>query len=140
RMNSTHVLFLLVLWQPLLAPAQVPETFARNCGGCHGAEGRGASKGPALAMNQRVAEQSIEQLGAYLERGNVAAGMPAFADLAANERMALARYVRRLNTDMILPPARPAEPARKTNFGPPQPGDWLTYNGNLSGNRYSPLK
>ena len=22
----------------------------------------------------------------------------------------------------------------------PKPGDWLTYNGNLSGNRYSPLK
>ena len=25
-------------------------------------------------------------------------------------------------------------------WGPPQPGDWLTYNGSDSGNRYSPLK
>jgi PQQ-dependent dehydrogenase (methanol/ethanol family) len=139
-MISALLLFLLVLSQSRLARAQVPQAFSRNCGGCHGDEGRGASKGPALAMNQRVAEQSIEQLAAYLERGNVPAGMPAFADLAADERMALARYVRRLNVDLILRPARPAEPAPKTAFGPPQPGDWLTYDGNLSGNRYSPLK
>ena len=138
-MNSTHVVRLLLIW-PSLALAQVPDTFIKNCSGCHGAEGRGGSKGPGLAMNQRVAEQSVEQLAAYLERGNIAAGMPAFADLAENERTALARYVRRLNTDMILPPARAAETRRKTNFGPPQPGDWLTHNGNLSGNRYSPIK
>ena len=29
---------------------------------------------------------------------------------------------------------------RKITWGAPQPGDWLTYNGNDSANRYSPLK
>jgi glucose dehydrogenase len=29
---------------------------------------------------------------------------------------------------------------RKITWGAPQPGDWLTYNGNDSGNRYSPLR
>jgi len=32
------------------------------------------------------------------------------------------------------------EPTRKITWGAPQPGDWLTYNGNKSANRYSPLK
>jgi PQQ-dependent dehydrogenase (methanol/ethanol family) len=31
-------------------------------------------------------------------------------------------------------------PTRKISWGAPQPGDWLTYNGNDSANRYSPLK
>src|SRR5437868_15401201 len=83
-----HLLLLsfLFLPQPQLAQPRAPQTFIKNCGGCHGDDGRGTSKGPALAMNQRVAEQSSEQLGAYLERGNVAAGMPSFADLAADDR------------------------------------------------------
>ena len=31
-------------------------------------------------------------------------------------------------------------PGPSITWGPPQPGDWLTYNGNDSGNRYSPLE
>jgi PQQ-dependent dehydrogenase (methanol/ethanol family) len=91
-------------------------------------------------MNQRVAEQSIEQLSAYLQRGNIAAGMPSFSDLSADDRTALVRYLRRLNVETIIGPATALEPARKITFGAPQPGDWLTYNGNDSANRYSPLK
>jgi alcohol dehydrogenase (cytochrome c) len=132
--------FLFLLAQPLSAQLQAPQSFIKNCSGCHGNDGRGTSKGPTLTMSQRVAEQSPEQLGAFLERGNVASGMPSFADLSVDERAALVRYVRRLNVDVILRPVRPIELARKVAFGPPRPGDWLTYNGNLSGNRYSPLK
>ena len=112
--------------------------FVENCAGCHGEEAHGTSKGPALTMNPRVAQQSIEQLSAYLEHGNVAAGMPAFPEFSINDRMGLARYLRRLNVETIVPPA--TESPRKINWGPPQPGDWLTYNGNFSANRYSPLK
>ncbi len=63
--------------------AQPPQLFTLQCAGCHGDQGLGTSKAPALAMNQRVAEQSSEQLVTYLQHGNPAAGMPSFADLAA---------------------------------------------------------
>jgi PQQ-dependent dehydrogenase (methanol/ethanol family) len=119
---------------------QAPPVFAVQCAGCHGEEGLGTAKGPALAMNQRVAEQSADQLAAYLQRGNVAAGMPSFADLAASDRAALIEYLLRLNVETITKPAAIAATARRTPWGAPQPGDWRTYNGSESGNRYSPLK
>jgi PQQ-dependent dehydrogenase (methanol/ethanol family) len=46
--------------------------------------------------------------------------------------------LRRINVETIIPPP-PAGPARAVAWGPPQPGDWRTYNGSDSGNRYSPL-
>jgi len=39
---------------------QAPAVFAIQCAGCHGEEGRGTAQGPALAMNQRLAEQSAD--------------------------------------------------------------------------------
>jgi PQQ-dependent dehydrogenase (methanol/ethanol family) len=112
------------------------EPFAKHCSGCHGAEARGTAQGPGLAANPRVAEQSVEQLRAYLERGNPGAGMPSFADLPGDDLASLAKYLRRLNVDTIVTPAS----MRKITWGPPQPGDWFTYNGDDSGNRYSPLR
>ena len=76
----------------------------------------------------------------YLERGNPGAGMPAFSELPKADLTTLARHLRRLNADTILTPILTSENARKISWGPPQPGDWLTYNGNDSANRYSPLK
>jgi PQQ-dependent dehydrogenase (methanol/ethanol family) len=116
------------------------QVFTKRCAGCHGEDARGTAKGPGLAMNPRVAEQSVEQLRAYLERGNAGAGMPSFSDLSADDLVSLARYLRRINADTILTPLRAPEPARKLAWAAPQPGDWLTYNGNDSANRYSPLK
>jgi mono/diheme cytochrome c family protein len=55
---------------------QAPPLFVVQCAGCHGEGGVGTARGPALTLNQRVAEQSADQLDAYLQRGNVAAGMP----------------------------------------------------------------
>ena len=118
---------------------QAPPLFAVQCAGCHGEEGLGTAKGPALAMNQRVAEQSPDQLTAYLQRGNVAAGMPSFADLSVSDRAVLVRYLLRLNVDTITKPA-PIAPTTPITWGAPQPGDWRTYNGSDSGNRYSPLE
>jgi PQQ-dependent dehydrogenase (methanol/ethanol family) len=119
--------------------AQPPSVFTEQCAGCHGEEGRGTAKGPALAMNPRVAEQTAEQLAAYLEHGNQAAGMPSFADLAANDRTTLARYLLRLNADTILKPALIDAARRPTLSNGPRPGDWRTYNGSDSGNRLSAL-
>jgi mono/diheme cytochrome c family protein len=95
RMATLFALILLLLPQQSLSQQfqyqqlRSQQLFGENCAGCHGDEGRGSAKGPALAMNQRVAEQSTGQLGAYLERGNIAAGMPSFSDLSADDRTAL---------------------------------------------------
>jgi PQQ-dependent dehydrogenase (methanol/ethanol family) len=91
-------------------------------------------------MNPRVAEQSVEQLRAYLERGNTGAGMPSFADLPADDLASLVKYLRRINVETIVGPVLAMEPKREITWGAPQPGDWLTYNGDNSANRYSPLK
>ena len=132
------ILALFLLFSPRqLSP---PQAFVKHCAACHGEEARGTAKGPGLAGNPRVARQSAEQLRAYLERGNVSAGMPSFADLSADEMALLVRYLRRLNNDTILGPPIVADSHRKPVWGPPQPGDWRTYNGNDSANRYSLLK
>ena len=86
------------------------QTFANRCAVCHGEDARGTAKGPGLAMNPRVAEQSAEQLRAYLEHGNPGAGMPSFADLPADDLASLARYLRRINVDTILGPVTATEP------------------------------
>jgi PQQ-dependent dehydrogenase (methanol/ethanol family) len=114
--------------------------FASRCAACHGEDARGTAQGPGLAMNPRVAEQSEEQLRAYLVRGNPGAGMPSFSDLAADDLTSLAKFLRRINKDTFVGPVAANEPIRKTTWGAPQPGDWRTYNGNVSANRYSPLK
>ncbi len=89
-------------------------------------------------MNPRVAARSAEQLRAYLQRGNPGAGMPSFADLPADDLASVVQYLRRINADTPVPAATPG-PSAKIVLTPPQAGDWLTYNGNESGNRYSPL-
>jgi PQQ-dependent dehydrogenase (methanol/ethanol family) len=66
--------------------------------------------------------------------------MPSFADLAAKDRWALAKYLRVLNMGTVAGPMTGSEPVRKISWGPPQPGDWLSYNGDDSANRYSSLK
>jgi PQQ-dependent dehydrogenase (methanol/ethanol family) len=129
------ILFLLS-GQPLLSQ----QLFANRCAPCHGENARGTAKAPGLAMNPRVAAQSPAQLRAYLERGNSGAGMPSFADLPAADLTSLANYLRRLNVNAIVGPVTSLEPTRKVTWGSPQPGDWLTYNGNDSANRYSPHK
>jgi mono/diheme cytochrome c family protein len=133
--------FLLLAALPLIPvaasqPAPAPAPFTARCASCHGEEAGGTARGPGLALNPRVAGQSAEQLRDYLLRGNPGAGMPAFPELAADDLTALVRYVRRVNAETILPPP-PA--ARTVAWGPPQPGDWRTYNGSDSANRYSPL-
>ena len=132
------ILALFLLFSPRqLSPQQV---FVKHCAACHGEEARGTAKGPGIAGNPRVARQTADQLRAYLERGNVSAGMPSFADLSADELALLVRYLRRINVETIVGPPLAADSHRKPVWGPPQPGDWRTYNGNDSANRYSPLK
>src|SRR5438046_9315592 len=104
----------LLFFAPHLLAQQV---FVVRCAPCHGEDARGTAQGPGLAMNPRVAAQSAEQLRAYLQRGNPAAGMPSFADLPAAELAALAQYLRRINADTILRPVTDPEAARRSMGG-----------------------
>ena len=124
-----------LLFLPLLAGSSGPEVFAGHCAGCHGSDARGSGKGPGLAANPRLAGQSAVELQALIERGFPASGMPSF-DLPAAELDAVARYVHELNVGVQPTTA----PVRRVTWHDPQPGDWLTYNGDLSANRYSELK
>jgi len=110
--------------------------FVIHCAGCHGDDARGTAKGPGLVGNAHIAGRTAEQLQEFLKRGNPGAGMPAFGDLASADLVALASYVRSLAPNAALPPTSSA----KISWRAPQPSDWLTYNGNYSGNRYSELK
>ncbi|HVN06850.1 MAG TPA: PQQ-binding-like beta-propeller repeat protein, partial [Bryobacteraceae bacterium] len=119
----------------LLAGATGQQIFKSHCAGCHGGDARGSGKGPGLAANPRLAGQSAEQLQALIRRGFPDSGMPPI-DLPAAELAAVAGYVRSLNLQAAAAnlPTRP-----RITWHAPQPGDWLTYNGNLNGNRYSEL-
>lgn len=119
---------------------QAGSLFHRHCASCHGEDARGTAKAPGLTENPRIAEQSTDQLAAFLQQGNVAEGMPSFADLPSKDLVSLANYLRVLNMGTIAVPLLTSGPARKISWRAPQPGDWLTYNGNDSGNRYSLLK
>jgi len=141
RNMMVRALALLLVSSPMFAQqVSGPQLFHANCAACHGDDAKGGAQGPGLALNPRVAEQTAAQLRAFLQRGNPAAGMPAFADLSEADRTALASYLRSLNADTILRPTAEGTSQRTVKWTDPQPGDWLTYNGNDSGNRYSPLK
>lgn len=129
---------LFLLLPQLFSQKSSPEQlFVKNCAACHGEDAHGSAQGPGLANNARVAAQTEEQLRTFLASGNPAAGMPAFSDLGSAGLSILAKYMRRINNDTIL---TPPSAGRRITWGTPQPGDWLTYNGNDSANRYSPLK
>ncbi len=135
RLIATTMLTTAALWPQTQSP------FVRHCAACHGPEGRGSAQGPGLANNPRVAEQSQDQLRAYLRQGNLSGGMPAFASLSDADMTAVTRMLRRWNVETILmPPVADPAAAKRIQVTPPQPGDWRTYNGDDSGNRYSPLK
>jgi alcohol dehydrogenase (cytochrome c) len=138
RYRGAMIAATLILLGLSAQPAPAPPPFTERCATCHGDEARGTARAPGLVMNPRVAAQSVEQLRGYLERGNPGAGMPAFPDVSADDLLVLARYLRRINVETILPPPAAGLPSTVT-WGPPRPGDWRTYNGSDSANRYSPL-
>jgi PQQ-dependent dehydrogenase (methanol/ethanol family) len=125
-----------LLCVPLLAGSSGPVVFANHCAGCHGSDARGTGKGPGLAANPRLAGQSAVELRALIQRGFPDSGMPPF-NLPTAELYAVAAYVQEINAG-VQPAA--ADGSRRVTWRDPQPGDWLTYNGNLSANRYSELK
>src|SRR5947209_5933921 len=84
-----------VLAQSPPAPAvgaDIQQTYAKLCGGCHGADARGTQQGPGLAGNLSVRRRSVQSLRNVIRNGIPAAGMPGF-DLPAGTVDALARAI-----------------------------------------------
>jgi alcohol dehydrogenase (cytochrome c) len=114
------------------------QEFADRCAACHGADGRGGERGPAIVLRGR-SDQDLRDL---IRRGIPAAGMPGF-EIAEQRLQPLVAFVRSVG--------EPAEDTavsfelrnrRTVSFADiiePKPGDWPTYHGRLSGNRHSAI-
>jgi PQQ-dependent dehydrogenase (methanol/ethanol family) len=127
---ATILLFSAAVWG-----ADGNRVFRGRCAPCHGTDARGSAKAPGLAGNPHLSGQSVEQLRRVVQQGFPNSGMPAF-DLPTDELTAVASYVRSLNAGVtVAPPA-----GKRVIWGKPEPGDWLTYNGKLTANRYSELQ
>ncbi len=93
------------------------------------------SERAGLAANAHVAAKTGEQLRAFLKSGNPGAGMPAFEDLPTVDLDGLVTYLKSISAGVVG-----REAVRKITWGAVTAGDWATYNGNVSGNRYSELR
>jgi putative heme-binding domain-containing protein len=92
---------LLFAAMPMLARGQGSDAnvgsqqFIRNCAGCHGSDGRGGDKAPAIATMPSVVALSDEQLVKIVHDGTQA-GMPAFPQLGDAGIRAVVDYLRTL--------------------------------------------
>lgn len=130
----------LLLWMAgsctvLAQTTRPPESFTRLCASCHGGDGRGGERAPAAAARTR-SESGIRDL---IHAGIPTRGMPAF-DLQGTALDEVVAFVRRIPTpDDAQTAAIRIKPLPFTAVVQPQPGDWPTYHGQLSGNRHSSL-
>ncbi len=78
---STRILILIVASAACLngqSAASGKRRFARMCAGCHGAEGTGGERGPALVGREESRIHSAEDIRNAILNGFPAAGMPPF--------------------------------------------------------------
>lgn len=88
---------MLFAW-PVVASAQSPDPeaiFAERCAVCHGADGRGAERGPDIVTIARTANRPVADLERIIVQGIPAGGMPP-TTIDADAAAALARHVRAL--------------------------------------------
>ncbi|HTM47108.1 MAG TPA: PQQ-dependent dehydrogenase, methanol/ethanol family [Bryobacteraceae bacterium] len=131
----------ILLLVPMLAAAQDGggrQEFSSRCAGCHGADGRGGERGPAILLRGRT----DSELRDLIRNGLPSAGMPGF-QIPAARLDRLATFVRSLadTRDAEIPSGLKGR--RTVDFAGivnPAAGDWPTYHGLLSGNRHSPLR
>jgi cytochrome c oxidase cbb3-type subunit 3 len=76
------------------SPGQL--TFASNCAGCHGLDGRGSEKGPNIAGNTKMQHFTDAQLADIISNGVPGTGMPPFHSLSPAQVRALVAYLRML--------------------------------------------
>jgi alcohol dehydrogenase (cytochrome c) len=124
----------------LLAQSGGKQEFAVRCAACHGADGRGGERGPAIVLRGR-SDQDLRDL---IRKGFPAAGMPGF-DIPETQLATIVAFVRSLGEtrQQESPVSLELRNRRTVSFADvvePRPGDWPTYHGRLGGNRHSPLR
>jgi alcohol dehydrogenase (cytochrome c) len=131
---------LLIALLTCVASAQTPgeALFSRHCSFCHGANGRGGERGPAITdrgLRQRT------DLAEVIRTGIPAKGMPPVT-LDDASVAGLISYLRSLEPSAPAPAGRTAISIDGPSPGQiirPVEGTWPTYHGNVSANRHSPL-
>lgn len=72
------------------------KTFTSTCSGCHGLDGRGGERAPAIAGSAHVQRLSDAELANLIANGVPGTGMPAFHSLSKADVNALVGYIRSL--------------------------------------------
>jgi PQQ-dependent dehydrogenase (methanol/ethanol family) len=72
------------------------QVFASNCASCHGPDGTGGDRAPALSDNPALRRLAVEDIANIIRQGT-SRGMPAFSSLPENEAMQLARWIHSMN-------------------------------------------
>ena len=80
---------------PILTAADTRQTFVQQCAVCHGADGGGSDRGPALSGNRRLRARSAAEIYGIIRKGTPG-GMPGIA-LPDADTKALAQYVLTFN-------------------------------------------
>jgi cytochrome c oxidase cbb3-type subunit III len=108
------------------AHAQQPgaTTFAANCAGCHGADGRGGEHAPNIAGAPAVQQLTDGELGGIVHNGIAGAGMPAFPSFTSQQIADVVSYLRILQGrgDIVKLPGDPAQ-GKTLFFGKAQCSD-----------------
>lgn len=133
---------LLSLLLSVTALAQPPAVeagrkhFSVRCAACHGADGRGGERAPGITAGNLRNTTALRDL---IRTGIPAKGMPA-TQLPEPEMNELLAFLRTLEMPGRLPTRKIAinGPTFDSLVNPKQ-GEWLTYHGQLTGNRYSTL-
>src|ERR1700691_6577802 len=89
---------ILALLSTAALHAQQPgaATFAANCAGCHGADGRGGEHAPNIATAPEVQHLADRDLKGIVRNGISGAGMPAFPSLKQQGGGVVVPYLRAL--------------------------------------------
>lgn len=133
-----HSLALLCAFAQPPALETGKQLFAARCGACHGADGRGGERGPDIThRNLRGREEAA--LRDLIRNGLPSRGMPG-VNLGASETAAMVAFLRTLDAPARQPVRTIAvNGPRFEAIAQPKPGEWLSYHGQLGGNRHSTL-
>lgn len=102
-MNFWSLRFVCLLFIANFAHADLAEgrrQFATLCASCHGADGGGGEKGPAIRASRRRSARSIEDLKQIIVQGIPQRGMPGF-QLPEARVLSIAEFVRSLGAPAI---------------------------------------
>lgn len=127
----------LILLFTLAARAQMPgeAVFSRHCSFCHGANGAGGERGPAITDRNLRTRNDLAEL---VRRGIPDKGMPPVTLTAAASRDLVA-YLKSLEpTAAATSSIRINGPSLEQVMRPVE-GSWPSYHGDVSGNRHSRL-